>query len=273
MIKLLNFSFLLCLFFGFGCTKKLELDIVESKCKDFRISDASYEFKNPNCPKNIKSNTLTIKFKYNGDAECLNSIHLKLVKFYNENNTVINPATLSSDSLSKTAVGVSVSNGVAQFDLDFAMNSIADYDNISYITVNFNTKNANGNESNRLAVVANLPCKSIPVPSITDGKIDVKSTQISVSLWDNAAEDGDIITIIVNGKIVSNNVEIFTAPKTFTFTIDPSQKNYISFYAVNEGTSSPNTASGTVNDGVSNQSFNLGMSQGESYSLDLVYKP
>jgi hypothetical protein len=256
-----------------ACKKSLNLEIIESRCKDFRISNASSLFATNGCPGNISSNQLTVTFNYAGDKECLNSIHL-VVKFYDDNNKIIGFKTISPDSLHKSSSRVAVGGTSASFVLDFEMNSVADYDKLNYVTVNFNTKNTNLNQSNKLAVVANLPCKnSLPNPSTTDGTIDVKSTTISVSLWDDASEDGDIITIIVNGKIVANNVQIFNSPIDFTFAINPTGSNYISFYAVNEGTSSPNTVAGLIDDGKSSQSFSVGMLQGESKAYTLVYNP
>jgi hypothetical protein len=267
LIKLIS---TLALFIIAGCTKSLELDIVESKCKNFRISNASSEFTNPNCTKDINSNTLKVNFQFSGDEECLESIHM-IVKFYDDNNNVINPISLTADSLNKTSPKVKVSNGQVSFDIDFTMASNAEYEKINYITVNFNTQNRTRNESNKLAVVKTSPCTPVlPPPTATNGTIQVKDTTITVAIWDNAAEDGDIITIIVNGEVKAANVEIFHAKKTFKFTISSTTQNYISFYAVNEGTSSPNTASGTVYDGNSTQSFNVGMKQGESYSFNLV---
>jgi hypothetical protein len=262
----------LCLFMISACTKSLEIDIVESKCKDFKISLATYDFKNPNCTGTLTSNTLKIGFNYDGDKECLNSIQMN-VRFFDANNTQIFPISLTADSLHSSSPNVTISTGKASFNIDFEVATAAIYDNISYVTVNFNTKNENQNESNRLAVVANMPCKTIPPPASTDQTYIVKKEKLTVSIWDNAAEDGDIITIIVNGDIVAENVTIYNSPKSFTFNILPSAKNYIRFYAVNEGTSSPNTASGSINDGVSTQSFNVGMNEGESISFDLVFVP
>lgn len=261
----ISFSFLF-----FGCTKSLDLEIIESRCKDFSISNASYVFENPNCPGNISGNTLKVSFSFSGDDECLNSIH-RTVVFYDENNKVITPSTQDSVLVHTTNPTVFVANGYASFEYEFNMSSIGAYEQISYVTMNFYTQNEILNQSNKLAIVAGLPCKSIPVPSSTSKTIEVKSTDLKVSLWDNAAEDGDIITIIINGVIVQNNVRIYKTPKTFSFTIDPSQTNYISFYAVNEGTSSPNTASGTIDDGRTSQSFDVGMREGETISFQLIY--
>lgn len=258
---------------GFGaCTKSVELDIIESRCKDFRISDAKSEFSNPNCPKDITGNTINASFNYSGDKECLNSIHM-VTKFFDVNNNELFPKSLSADSLHISDANVSVGNGTASFKITFDMNSEAEYENINYFTVNFYTKNENLNLSNKLAIVKNSTCAStLAPPTSTSGTITVKNKLVKVSIWDDAAEDGDIITIIVNGVVVEPNVQIFHAPKTFDFTIDPAIQNYIQFYAVNEGTSSPNTAAGTINDGFSTQSFSVGMKQGESISYSLVYQ-
>lgn len=262
----------MCLFAISACTKKLDIDIVESKCKDFKISLPKSDFKNPNCSGTIISNTLKVSFDYSGDKECLNSIIMN-TRFFDADNNQIFPVSVTPDSLHNSSPNVSISTGKASFDIYFEVPTEAIYDNISYITVNFHTKNENQNESNKLAVVANMPCKTLPPPTTSSGTITVKKTELTVSIWDNAAEDGDIITIIVNGEIVADNITIYNTPKNYTFFIDPIIKNYISFYAVNEGTSSPNTASGTIKDGFSTQSFNVGMKEGESISFDLIFVP
>jgi hypothetical protein len=254
-----------------SCTKQLDIAILESRCKDFKILNPTQKLTNGNCPGGITSNRLEVTFAYSGDKECLNNLQY-IAKFYNKAGNVVSPKSISIDSIFKTNPLITIGSGTATFYIEFEMNSAAEYEDLNNIRVNFSVFSETGNASNRLSVVEIMPCQStVAPPSSTNGTVQVKSKQVSVSLWDNASEDGDIITIIVNGNVVASNVEIFHNQKTFSFTIDPTINNYISFYAVNEGTSSPNTASGTINDGFQSQSFDVGMNEGESISFNLVY--
>lgn len=259
-----------------GCTKNLELDIIESQCKDFRISNAQSTFEvepnASNCPiTDLTGNTINITFNTSGVNDCLNSLH-RTVVFYDEQNNKITTISQDADSINITDPTFVIGSNLVSFKFSFNMASFAEYDRISYATINFYTQNEILNQSNKLAIVANLPCKQLPDPTIFDQTITVRNTSLTVRLWDNASEDGDIITIIINNEIVASNVLILNTPKTFTFNIDPTADNHISFFAVNEGTSSPNTVSGDLNDGFTSQSFGVDMNEGETISFDLIYQ-
>ena len=119
LIVILSFIALL----GFGaCTKTVELDIIESRCKDFRIDNATYQFKINSCPKNISGNTITVFFNYNGDQECLNSIDME-VKFFNSSDNQIFPVSLTPDSLFKTDLHLIFQNAGRMLLLAHLLNS------------------------------------------------------------------------------------------------------------------------------------------------------
>ena len=254
-----------------GCTKNLEIEIIESRCKDFRIYNATSTLQNPNCPGDINSNEFTVSFDFGGDGECLNSIH-RTARYFDENNNEVFPVSEDPDSVHVDESSVTVSGTTVTYTYFFQMASNATYDDVQYVTLDFYTQNSNLNQSNYLNVLQVMPCKSIPTPTTTSGDITVNNTEIEVSLFDNAAEDGDIITIMLNGIVVAQNVEIFNTPKVFSFSLDPTISNYITFYAVNEGSSSPNTVQGTVDDGFQTYSFNEGLRQGETVSFQLIYQ-
>ena len=255
-----------------SCKKELVIDIQETRCKNFKISNASNTLTQPNCPMDITSNTFNVRFNYDGDDECLKSIHRK-VTFFDSNNNKIGSLTQDPDSVSVDEPTVSVGGGSASFKFTFNMASVSDYNDIQYATVDFRTKNSNLDESNFLSLLVTMPCKTIPSPSTTKTDFVVrKTTDLCVSLRDDAAEDGDIITIIVNGNVVAQNVVIYNTPKTFKFNIDPTAQNYITFYAVNEGSSSPNTVVGSVTDGVQTHNFDQNLKQGETVSFNLIYQ-
>ena len=72
--------------------------------------------------------------------------------------------------------------------------------------------------------------------------ITVSDPKVLLRIWDNATEDGDSVTVILNGKVVADCIEIFHEPKTFTLTLQPGQ-NVVEILAENEGRDPPNTAS------------------------------
>lgn len=254
-----------------SCKKSVELDIIESRCKDFAIFNGTGEVTNPSINNGLTGNTFIVEFNYNGDEECLSLIDRR-VTFFNQNQNTINPISADNDTISATAPSVRVGNGRATFTYTFNMADVNTYESIQYAIINFNTENITGSTSNNLSVLITMPGKTIPPPTNLSQQFNVRSTSLQVELFDDASEDGDIVTIIVNGQIIANNVTIFNRPQVFNFTINPNTTNYITFLAVNEGSSSPNTVAGTVIDGFRAQSFNVGMRQGETISFDLVFQ-
>ncbi len=80
-------------------------------------------------------------------------------------------------------------------------------------------------------------------PPPSDGLVNltVKTPQVTLDVWDGEAEDGDILTISLNGVVVVSKLEIFHRPQRFFLTLQPGL-NRVEILAENEGTSPPNTA-------------------------------
>jgi hypothetical protein len=75
--------------------------------------------------------------------------------------------------------------------------------------------------------------------ALTD--ITVNSRKITISFWDHGKEDGDIIDILLNGKVLRDGIVLTKAPQSFTVNLQGG-KNVFGVRAVNEGSISPNTA-------------------------------
>jgi RHS repeat-associated protein len=71
--------------------------------------------------------------------------------------------------------------------------------------------------------------------------ITVNSETITVTFWDHGQEDGDIIDILLNGKVLRGGILLKKAHQSFTVTLTKG-KNVFGVRAVNEGKVSPNTA-------------------------------
>jgi hypothetical protein len=100
------------------------------------------------------------------------------------------------------------------------------------------------------------------VPSSYDGRpvdvlgtINVSSKNVTFNVWDSGVVDGDIITLIVNGKKVITQYTLTGSKKSIQVTLDNLGYNYVMLFAHNEGSLTPNTAALSVVDenGVENE--------------------
>lgn len=71
--------------------------------------------------------------------------------------------------------------------------------------------------------------------------ITVDSKDITITVWDHAAEDGDIINIYLNGEKIRTDVRLTNAKQKIRLSLR-SGTNVFEMEAVNEGRQSPNTA-------------------------------
>ncbi len=97
----------------------------------------------------------------------------------------------------------------------------------------------------------------------------VKTRKIDIEIWDNDKEDGDIITLKLNDKIILENKEVKTAPFKMSMTLT-SGENTLVMEAVSLGTKGKNTAAFKINDGVSTQERVLNSDMGVSAAIKIV---
>lgn len=77
-----------------------------------------------------------------------------------------------------------------------------------------------------------------PGGDLTD--VTVSQREITISVRDNAAIDGDIIDLTVNGAKVLSNYTLTSSPHAVAVTLN-SGRNTVVVTALNEGSRSPNT--------------------------------
>jgi len=94
----------------------------------------------------------------------------------------------------------------------------------------------------------------LPSNYTNQGTITVKSKNISVCVYDNSAEDGDIIDLFVNGNALISNYEILNTERCFDVTLEDGN-NWIGINVDNEGTNPPASATVKIDDGISIQEF------------------
>ena len=61
--------------------------------------------------------------------------------------------------------------------------------------------------------------KQLPSNYTNQGTITVKSKNLTICVYDNSAEDGDVLDLIVNGTTILSNYELLNAEKCMTATV------------------------------------------------------
>jgi len=106
--------------------------------------------------------------------------------------------------------------------------------------------------------------------TIKRGKsITVRATTLKIEIFDDADEDGDMISLNFNGNWLVKSYKIRNRPKIITVKIDPkSPFNFIATFAHNLGKLPPNTTALIIDDGKRKQKILL---KSDTETSDVVY--
>lgn len=88
------------------------------------------------------------------------------------------------------------------------------------------------------------------------GNITSHSQQLTFAVWDDAIEDGDTISLTINGKWIVKGFPVLKKPQFITVTLQPGP-NLITFVADNLGSIIPNTSVLEIIDGKKRKSFSI----------------
>ena len=100
--------------------------------------------------------------------------------------------------------------------------------------------------------------------------VAVKTRQVKVEIWDKDKEDGDIISLQLNGKWLLRNLEVRKEPYTTTLELKQGE-NVLVMQAENLGTKPPNTAAIKVDDGINPpRTIVLNSDMGKSESIKIT---
>ena len=102
------------------------------------------------------------------------------------------------------------------------------------------------------------------------GSIVSTSRDITFALWDDNVEDGDSISINIDGKWLVRGFPVKNAPQFITVTLKPGP-NIINFIADNLGSIPPNTAVLEIIDGKKRKSFQMQSDIGEKNIVKIFY--
>lgn len=252
-----------------ACTKKeLDLDIEQDACKRFKIESPEYQLLQDPCSGGLRF-AASVSFSFNRSEECLHLVENSPV-FYTKKNEKMTPIsysrTIVREELSITDKRVSYT-----FTVDFADTNEAK--RLNHILLDFKTKNEVQDESNTIQIRMNTSCSEVD-PSTYDVNSEhiaiPRSQQVfTIQLWDNAAEDGDIVSLFLNGNWIIENHTLRKDTTDFNFStslLNPGANDLVLF-ALNEGSSGPNTVSIAVN-GREIPNFKPGLLTGEAVRID-----
>ena len=80
-------------------------------------------------------------------------------------------------------------------------------------------------------------------------KFEFDSENLIIKIWDHGRQDGDIVSIYLNGVSVVSKYYLTYWKKEFSIKLDPNKSNDLFLYAHNLGDSPPNTVSLEISDG------------------------
>jgi hypothetical protein len=123
-------------------------------------------------------------------------------------------------------------------------------------------------------VVVEIPKPTPPTEingrkTVVNKTLAVKSRNITLKVWDSSIEDGDVVSIYVNGKKKFANIELKNKPQEFILDLEPGE-NYITAHAENFGRKEPNTAALSVFDGKKEQKLSLNATKTSEESLKVT---
>lgn len=134
------------------------------------------------------------------------------------------------------------------------------------------TSNSNKNSSNTVFADKNIPKSVYGRPVEMQSEIKVTQKQLRLKVWDDYSEDGDIVSISLNGEWIIQNYTLRNEPKFIDIQLKPGN-NYLVLFAHNTGDVPPNTAA--VATEVNRQQYRLTISSDLKISgaLNIIYEP
>lgn len=190
-------------------------------------------------------------------------------------DTGINYLTLFADNFKKgmpNKAKINTELGKKKFSLDFTDKSeIA----ATYIIAKlYYDKEQDANTRFQYVNMTDPEFKSLSRNEKLVGSIISSSQQITLALWDDAVEDGDSVSININGTWIARGFPVKKNPQFIIVTLSPGP-NTITFVADNLGSIPPNTSVLEIIDGKKRKSFSIetNLDQNNLIRIFYNYKP
>lgn len=254
---------------AFSCTdKSIDLEVKQDACNRFKISRPSYSLLEDPCNDSVKIRTI-INFEFNRSVECLNRVNNFPVFYRNDNSEIA--AKQYTTTVSKEALIIDDKNVSYIFEASFS--TLIEATQFNHVVLDFNTQNELGVSEKKLQIRINTSCSTIDPSTYTINKNEVNLPRsqsfFTIRLWDNAAEDGDIVSVYLNEKWIIENHTLLNDGTEFTFSTSLLMpgKNDLVVFALNEGSSGPNTVSIAINN-IEIKGFSPGLLTGEAVRIN-----
>jgi hypothetical protein len=223
-------------------------------------------------PDNKKGDNDTISLMLNGRAIAFESdIRKKKLPEEISLDTGLNILTFFADNYGKNFPNsgkINVTSRNKNLVMDF--NNPADYGATFIIAKLFYYP---GKEDSVAAVRSNLMKQAQQTLNRTTkpvGQMETKSEQIMLAIWDDAVEDGDTISLNINGKWLERGLRVRKQTKFIPVTLDPGP-NQITFIAENLGSISPNTSVLEIIDGKIRKAFKIDTNLQKNNLINIFY--
>lgn len=89
------------------------------------------------------------------------------------------------------------------------------------------------------------------------GQTELSAGTIVMKVWDHDAEDGDIIQVFFEGKMIADSLAILNDPVEYKLGTLSAGEYWIGVKAINEGVASPASAHISLNDGKIEKEFSM----------------
>ena len=106
--------------------------------------------------------------------------------------------------------------------------------------------------------------------TVTKQKFTAKHNKLVLQLWDNATEDGDSVSVMVNGAFIAKDLLLSRSKSKLIIRLDEGV-NTITIFAHNEGTISPNTASCQIRSGLRKKQFTISTSMKRNEAIEVFF--
>ena len=268
MKKIIFFLSILTITLSSCVKKKLDMEIVNPNCKGFKIKDIQYQFiSDPTCDTSQNFGTLSLSGRIDGDIECLYYMIVE-IHFYDVNGNELIPLSERYLKISKNDIAITNKSFAVKINYTFAR---VDYSKINYIHLDYHTEDEVGGTSNKLSLRANPSCLTSAIPTTFDKTIIISDTvkYITVNFGDHASQDGDLISVNVNGKWVLENIYLTNQGTNYSVPV-VNGVNWFVIYALNQGTSGPNTVTVTIHTNTQDLNFSFDLLTGESRGFKLI---
>jgi hypothetical protein len=111
-----------------------------------------------------------------------------------------------------------------------------------------------------------------PPTYLLQGETELRPGNIVMKVWDSEAEDGDVIQVFFQDKLVADNLAILNTPVEYKLGYLVAGEYEIKVRPLNEGMNPPASARISLNDGKKEQEFDMSASAEYSAKWKVIVK-